>query len=140
MFFRAWLWLTTGMQTRSGLDPPQTSRRVRREDPHSPKRGPENRALERCRTLWPAENGNLARCGLGRRTTGSSEMCSRAMWQGCGVCSGRTRAVGAGPHMGASVWIPFHAAGVSTASAISGAIASTLRCQHEHRSWQSGSA
>jgi stearoyl-CoA desaturase (Delta-9 desaturase) len=121
-FFRAWLWLTTGMQTRDwvSIHRKHHAKCETPEDPHSPQTRGINTVLWSGAELYRAEARNeetLARYGHGTPNDWiERNVYSKYTWHGCGV----TLVVDlllfgvAGLAVWAvqMMWIPFFAAGV----------------------------
>jgi stearoyl-CoA desaturase (delta-9 desaturase) len=121
-FFRAWLWLTTGMLTREwvAVHRKHHAKCETEEDPHSPQTRGLSTVLLRGAELYMAERRNpatLARYGHGTPDDWvERNVYSRWPWHGCGVTLLADVALfgAAGIVVWAvqMVWIPFHAAGV----------------------------
>jgi stearoyl-CoA desaturase (delta-9 desaturase) len=121
-FFRLWLWLTTGMQTRDwvAIHRKHHAKCETDEDPHSPQVKGLRTVLWRGAELYMAEKGNadtLARYSHGTPNDWlERRVYSRWTWQGCGVMLvidvllfGAAGLAVWGVQM---LWIPFFAAGV----------------------------
>jgi stearoyl-CoA desaturase (Delta-9 desaturase) len=121
-FFRLWLWLTTGMQTRDwvAIHRKHHARCETAEDPHSPQVKGLRTVLWRGAELYMAEKGNaetVGRYGLGTPNDWlERNVYSRWTWQGCGVmlvADVLLFGVGGLAVWGVQMaWIPFFAAGV----------------------------
>jgi stearoyl-CoA desaturase (delta-9 desaturase) len=121
-FFRLWLWLTTGMQTRDwvAIHRKHHARCETAEDPHSPQVKGLRTVLWRGAELYMSEKANaetIARYGHGTPDDWlERRVYSRWTWQGCGVMLvadvllfGVAGLAAWGVQM---MWIPFFAAGV----------------------------
>jgi stearoyl-CoA desaturase (delta-9 desaturase) len=121
-FFRLWLWLTTGMQTRDwvAIHRKHHAKCETAEDPHSPQVKGLRTVLWRGAELYIAEKSNAettARYGHGTPDDWlERNVYSRWSWQGCGVMLvldvllfGAAGLAVWGVQM---LWIPFFAAGV----------------------------
>ncbi len=121
-FFRAWLWLTTGMQTKEwvAIHRKHHAKCESPEDPHSPQTRGLRKVLWQGAELYKdeAKNGEtLSRYGHGTPNDWvERNVYSRFTWQGCGLMLiGDLVLFGAaGLAMWAvqMIWIPFFAAGV----------------------------
>ncbi|HQR71635.1 MAG TPA: fatty acid desaturase [Burkholderiaceae bacterium] len=121
-FFRAWLWLTTGMQTRDwvSIHRKHHAKCETPEDPHSPQTRGIKAVLWSGAELYRAEAKNqetLARYGHGTPNDWAERnIYSRFTWQGCGVMLVTDvllfGAAGIAVWAVQMVWIPFFAAGV----------------------------
>jgi stearoyl-CoA desaturase (delta-9 desaturase) len=121
-FFRAWLWLTTGMQTKEwvAIHRKHHAKCETPEDPHSPQTRGLKTVLSRGAELYMAEAENketLARYGHGTPADWlERNVYSRFTWHGCGVMLVADVALfgAAGIAVWAvqMIWIPFFAAGV----------------------------
>jgi len=121
-FFRFWLWLTTGMQTRDWVSVHRKhhAKCETPEDPHSPQTRGLRTVLWRGAELYMAERKN--RETLERFSRGTPDdwiernVYARFIWQGCGVMLVSDVALfgAAGLAIWAvqMIWIPFFAAGV----------------------------
>ena len=121
-FFRLWLWLTTGMQTKEwvAIHRKHHARCETPEDPHSPQTRGLKKVLWQGAELYMEEASNketLARYGHGTPSDWL-ERCvySRFTWHGCGVMLGADLilfgAAGLAVWAVQMIWIPFFAAGV----------------------------
>jgi stearoyl-CoA desaturase (delta-9 desaturase) len=122
MFFRTWLWLTTGMQTKEwvSIHRKHHAKCETPEDPHSPQTRGLKTVLWSGAELYMAEAENKET--LGRYGHGTPDdwiernVFSRFVWQGCGVMLGADLvlfgAAGLAIWAVQMIWIPFHAAGV----------------------------
>jgi stearoyl-CoA desaturase (delta-9 desaturase) len=121
-FFRVWLWLTTGMQTRDwvAVHRKHHAKCETVEDPHSPQTRGLRTVMLRGAELYMAERRNkdtLERFGRGTPDDWlERKLYSRWIWHGCGVMLitdvilfGAAGLAVWGVQM---LWIPFHAAGV----------------------------
>jgi stearoyl-CoA desaturase (delta-9 desaturase) len=121
-FFRAWLWLTTGMQTRDwvSIHRKHHAKCETPEDPHSPQTRGIQTVLWSGAELYRAEAKNgetLSRYGHGTPNDWvERNVYSRFTWQGCGVMLTTNLILFgvAGMAIWAvqMMWIPFFAAGV----------------------------
>jgi stearoyl-CoA desaturase (delta-9 desaturase) len=122
MFFRAWLWLTTGMQTKEwvSIHRKHHAKCETAEDPHSPQTRGLKTVLWSGAELYMAEAQNretLSRYGHGTPDDWiERNVFSRYVWQGCGLMLGADLvlfgAAGLAVWAVQMIWIPFHAAGV----------------------------
>jgi stearoyl-CoA desaturase (delta-9 desaturase) len=122
MFFRTWLWLTTGMQTKEwvSIHRKHHAKCETPEDPHSPQTRGLKTVLWSGAELYMVEAENketLARFGHGTPDDWiERNVFSRFVWQGCGVMLGADLvlfgAAGLAVWAVQMIWIPFHAAGV----------------------------
>ena len=122
LFFRAWLWLTTGMQTKEwvAIHRKHHAKCETPEDPHSPQTRGLKTVLWSGAELYVAEAQNketLARYGHGTPNDWiERNVFSRYAWQGLGLMLGADLILfgAAGLTIWAiqMIWIPFHAAGV----------------------------
>jgi len=122
MFFRAWLWLTTGMQTKEwvSIHRKHHAKCETPEDPHSPQTRGLKTVLWSGAELYMAEAENketLERYGHGTPDDWvERKVFSRYVWQGCGIMLGANLvlfgAAGLAVWAVQMIWIPFHAAGV----------------------------
>jgi stearoyl-CoA desaturase (delta-9 desaturase) len=122
LFFRTWLWLTTGMQTKEwvAIHRKHHAKCETPEDPHSPQTRGLKTVLWRGAELYMAEAQNaetLARYGHGTPNDWiERNVFSRFVWQGCGVMLVANLlmfgAAGLAVWAIQMIWIPFHAAGV----------------------------
>lgn len=122
MFFRTWLWLTTGMQTKEwvSIHRKHHAKCETAEDPHSPQTRGLKTVLWSGAELYMAEAENketLARYGHGTPDDWiERNVFSRYVWQGCGLMLGADLvlfgAAGLAIWAVQMIWIPFHAAGV----------------------------
>jgi stearoyl-CoA desaturase (delta-9 desaturase) len=121
-FFRAWLWLTTGMQTREwvSIHRKHHAKCETPEDPHSPQTRGIKTVLWSGAELYMAEAENqetLTRYGHGTPNDWvERNVYSRYTWQGVGLMLGADLilfgAAGLAIWAVQMMWIPFHAAGV----------------------------
>jgi stearoyl-CoA desaturase (delta-9 desaturase) len=121
-FFRAWLWLTTGMQTREwvSIHRKHHAKCETPEDPHSPQTRGLRKVLWQGAELYMEEADNketLARYGHGTPNDWlERNVYSRFTWQGCGLMLGADLilfgAAGIAVWAVQMIWIPFFAAGV----------------------------
>ena len=121
-FFRAWLWLTTGMQTREwvSIHRKHHAKCETPEDPHSPQTRGIKTVLWSGAELYMAEAENqetLNRYGHGTPNDWvERNVYSRYTWQGVGLMLGADLilfgAAGLAIWAVQMMWIPFHAAGV----------------------------
>ncbi|MFO0207351.1 MAG: acyl-CoA desaturase [Betaproteobacteria bacterium] len=121
-FFRAWLWLTTGMQTREWVSIHRThhAKCETAEDPHSPQTRGLKKVLWEGAELYMAESQNaetLAKYSHGTPNDWAERnVYSRFTWHGCGVMLGLDLilfgAAGLAIWGVQMMWIPFLAAGV----------------------------
>jgi stearoyl-CoA desaturase (delta-9 desaturase) len=121
-FFRAWLWLTTGMQTREwvSIHRKHHAKCETAEDPHSPQTRGLNKVLWEGAELYMAESQNaetLAKYSHGTPNDWAERnVYSRFTWHGCGVMLGLDLilfgAAGLAVWGVQMMWIPFLAAGV----------------------------
>jgi stearoyl-CoA desaturase (Delta-9 desaturase) len=122
MFFRSWLWLTTGMQTKEwvSIHRKHHAKCETADDPHSPQTRGLKTVLWSGAELYMAEAENketLSRYGHGTPDDWMERnVFSRFVWQGCGVMLGADLvlfgAAGLAVWAVQMIWIPFHAAGV----------------------------
>jgi stearoyl-CoA desaturase (Delta-9 desaturase) len=122
LFFRAWLWLTTGMQTKDwvAIHRKHHAKCETPEDPHSPQTRGLKTVLWKGAELYTAEAQNketLARYGHGTPDDWfERNVFSRFVWQGCGLMLVANLilfgAVGLAVWAIQMIWIPFHAAGI----------------------------
>jgi stearoyl-CoA desaturase (delta-9 desaturase) len=122
LFFRTWLWLTTGMQTKEwvAIHRKHHAKCETVEDPHSPQTRGLKTVLWSGAELYMAEAQNtetLARYGHGTPSDWMERnVFARYVWQGCGLMLGLDLVLfgAAGLAIWAlqMIWIPFHAAGV----------------------------
>jgi stearoyl-CoA desaturase (delta-9 desaturase) len=122
LFFRTWLWLTTGMQTKEwvAIHRKPHAKCETPDDPHSPQTRGLKTVLWTGAELYAAEARNgetLARFGHGTPNDWiERNVFSRFVWQGCGVMLVADLllfgAAGLAVWAVQMVWIPFHAAGV----------------------------
>ena len=122
MFFRAWLWMTTGMQTKEwvSIHRKHHAKCETVEDPHSPQTRGLKTVLWSGAELYMAEAENaetLSRYGHGTPDDWMERnVFSRFVWQGCGLMLGADLilfgAAGLAVWAIQMIWIPFHAAGV----------------------------
>ena len=122
MFFRAWLWLTTGMQTKDwvSIHRKHHAKCETVEDPHSPQTRGLKTVLWNGAELYMAEAQNsetLARYGHGTPDDWMERnVFSRYVWQGLGLMLGADLilfgAAGLAIWAIQMIWIPFHAAGI----------------------------
>ena len=121
-FFRLWLWLTTGMQTKEwvAIHRKHHARCETPEDPHSPQTRGLKKVLWQGAELYMEEANNketLARYGHGTPSDWlERNVYSRFTWHGCGVMLGADLilfgAAGLSVWAVQMIWIPFFAAGV----------------------------
>ena len=121
-FFRAWLWLTTGMQTKEwvAIHRKHHAKCETPEDPHSPQTRGLRKVLWQGAELYMEEADNketLARYGHGTPNDWlERNVYSRFTWQGCGLMLGADLilfgAAGIAVWAVQMIWIPFFAAGV----------------------------
>jgi len=121
-FFRLWLWLTTGMQTKEwvAIHRKHHARCETPEDPHSPQTRGLKKVLWQGAELYMEEASNketLARYGHGTPSDWlERNVYSRFTWHGCGVMLGADLilfgAAGLAVWAVQMIWIPFFAAGV----------------------------
>lgn len=121
-FFRLWLWLTTGMQTKEwvAIHRKHHAKCETEDDPHSPQTRGLKTVLWRGAELYMAEAKNretLARYGHGTPNDRiERNVYSRFTWQGVGIMLGIDLvlfgAAGIAVWAVQMVWIPFFAAGV----------------------------
>ncbi len=121
-FFRAWLWLTTGMQTREwvSIHRKHHAKCETAEDPHSPQTRGLRKVLWEGAELYMAESQNaetLAKYSHGTPNDWAERnVYSRFTWHGCGVMLGLDLilfgAAGLAIWGVQMMWIPFLAAGV----------------------------
>ncbi len=121
-FFRAWLWLTTGMQTKEwvAIHRKHHAKCETTEDPHSPQTRGLKKVLWQGAELYKDEAGNdqtLSRYGHGTPNDWvERNVYSRFSWQGCGLMLGADLilfgAAGLAVWAVQMIWIPFFAAGV----------------------------
>jgi stearoyl-CoA desaturase (delta-9 desaturase) len=121
-FFRAWLWLTTGMQTKDwvAIHRKHHAKCETPEDPHSPQTRGIRKVLWQGAELYMDEANNretLARYGHGTPNDRlERNVYSRLTWHGCGVMLGIDLvlfgAAGLAVWAVQMIWIPFFAAGV----------------------------
>ncbi|MGZ8254695.1 MAG: DesA family fatty acid desaturase [Burkholderiaceae bacterium] len=122
MFFRAWLWLTTGMQTKEwvSIHRKHHAKCETVEDPHSPQTRGLKTVLWSGAELYIAEARNaetLSRYGHGTPDDWMERnVFSRYVWQGLGLMLGADLilfgAAGLSVWAIQMIWIPFHAAGI----------------------------
>ena len=122
MFFRTWLWLTTGMQTKEwvAIHRKHHAKCETAEDPHSPQTRGLKTVLWSGAELYMAEAQNsetLTRYGHGTPNDWMERnVFSRFVWQGCGLMLAADLilfgAAGLAVWAIQMIWIPFHAAGV----------------------------
>jgi stearoyl-CoA desaturase (Delta-9 desaturase) len=122
LFFRVWLWLTTGMQTKEwvAIHRKHHAKCETADDPHSPQTRGLNAVLWTGAELYMAEAENaetLQRYGHGTPNDWlERHVFSRYVWQGCGLMLGADLilfgAAGLAIWAVQMMWIPFHAAGV----------------------------
>jgi stearoyl-CoA desaturase (Delta-9 desaturase) len=122
LFFRVWLWLTTGMQTKEwvAIHRKHHAKCETADDPHSPQTRGLNTVLWTGAELYMAEAKNaetLQRYGNGTPNDWlERNVFSRYVWQGCGLMLGADLilfgAAGLAVWAVQMMWIPFHAAGV----------------------------
>jgi stearoyl-CoA desaturase (delta-9 desaturase) len=121
-FFRAWLWLTTGMQTKEwvAIHRKHHAKCETSDDPHSPQTRGLKKVLWQGAELYMDEAKNeetLARYGHGTPNDWlERNVYSRFTWQGCGLMLGADLilfgAAGLAVWAVQMIWIPFFAAGV----------------------------
>ncbi len=121
-FFRAWLWLTTGMQTKEwvSIHRKHHARCETTDDPHSPQTRGLRKVLWQGAELYMDEANNvetLARYGHGVPNDWvERNVYSRLTWHGCGLMLGADLilfgAAGLAVWAVQMMWIPFFAAGV----------------------------
>jgi len=121
-FFRAWLWLTTGMQTKEwvAIHRKHHAKCETTEDPHSPQTRGINTVLWKGAELYMVEAENketLQRYGHGTPNDWvERNVYSRYSWQGVGLMLGVNLILfgvaGLAIWAVQMLWIPFHAAGV----------------------------
>jgi len=121
-FFRAWLWLTTGMQTREwvSIHRKHHAKCETAEDPHSPQTRGLKKVLWEGAELYMAESQNaetLAKYSHGTPNDWAERnVYSRFTWHGCGVMLGLDLilfgAAGLAVWGVQMMWIPLLAAGV----------------------------
>jgi stearoyl-CoA desaturase (delta-9 desaturase) len=121
-FFRAWLWLTTGMQTKEwvAIHRKHHAKCETAEDPHSPQTRGLKKVLWQGAELYMDEANNaetLSRFGHGTPNDGlERNVYSRFTWHGCGVMLGADLILfgvaGVAVWAVQMIWIPFFAAGV----------------------------
>ena len=121
-FFRLWLWLTTGMQTREwvSIHRKHHAKCETPEDPHSPQTRGLKKVLWQGAELYMAEAENpdtLSRYSHGTPNDWiERNLYSRFIWQGCGVMLGIDLALFGWAGLAVwgvqMMWIPFFAAGV----------------------------
>jgi stearoyl-CoA desaturase (delta-9 desaturase) len=121
-FFRAWLWLTTGIQTREwvAIHRKHHAKCETPEDPHSPQTRGLRKVLWQGAELYMEEANNketLARYGHGTPNDWlERNVYSRFTWHGCGLMLGADLilfgAAGIAVWAVQMIWIPFFAAGV----------------------------
>jgi stearoyl-CoA desaturase (delta-9 desaturase) len=121
-FFRVWLWLTTGMQTKEwvAIHRKHHARCETADDPHSPQTRGLKKVLWEGAELYMAEAANaetLAKFGHGTPADWlERNIYSRYTWQGVGVMLGIDvilfGAAGVAVWAVQMIWIPFFAAGV----------------------------
>jgi stearoyl-CoA desaturase (delta-9 desaturase) len=121
-FFRAWLWLTTGMQTKEwvAIHRKHHAKCETPEDPHSPQTRGLSAVLWQGAELYAAEAKNqetLARYGHGTPNDWlERRVYSHFTWQGCALMLGADLilfgAAGLAIWAVQMIWIPFFAAGV----------------------------
>jgi stearoyl-CoA desaturase (delta-9 desaturase) len=121
-FFRAWLWLTTGMQTKEwvAIHRKHHAKCETPEDPHSPQTRGLRKVLWQGAELYMEEADNqetLGRYGHGTPNDWlERNVYSRLTWHGCGVMLGVDLilfgAAGLAVWAVQMMWIPFFAAGV----------------------------
>ena len=122
LFFRTWLWLTTGMQTKEwvAIHRKHHAKCETPEDPHSPQTRGLKTVLWSGAELYMAEAQNtetLARYGHGTPNDWfERNVFSRFVWQGCGLMLVANLilfgAAGLAVWAIQMIWIPFHAAGI----------------------------
>ncbi len=121
-FFRVWLWLTTGMQTKEwvSIHRKHHAKCETAEDPHSPQTRGLRKVLWQGAELYMEEANNaetLSRYGHGTPNDWlERNVYSRFTWHGCGVMLGADLilfgAAGIAVWAVQMIWIPFFAAGV----------------------------
>lgn len=121
-FFRAWLWLTTGMQTKEwvSIHRKHHAKCETAEDPHSPQTRGLRKVLWQGAELYMEEANNaetLSRYGHGTPNDWlERNVYSRFTWHGCGLMLGANLilfgAAGIAVWAVQMIWIPFFAAGV----------------------------
>jgi stearoyl-CoA desaturase (delta-9 desaturase) len=121
-FFRIWLWLTTGMQTKEwvAIHRKHHAKCETPEDPHSPQTRGLRKVLWQGAELYMDEANNretLARYGHGTPNDWlERNVYSRFTWHGCGLMLGADLilfgAAGIAVWAVQMIWIPFFAAGV----------------------------
>jgi stearoyl-CoA desaturase (delta-9 desaturase) len=121
-FFRAWLWLTTGMQTRDwvSIHRKHHAKCETTEDPHSPQTRGIRTVMWSGAELYRAEAKNeetLARYGHGTPNDWvERNVYSKYTWQGCGVMLVTDLVLfgvaGLAVWAVQMIWIPFFAAGI----------------------------
>jgi stearoyl-CoA desaturase (delta-9 desaturase) len=121
-FFRFWLWLTTGMQTRDwvAIHRKHHAKCETAEDPHSPQVKGLRTVLTRGAELYMAEKSNaetISRYGHGTPDDWlERNVYSRWTWHGCGVMLVTDVALFGAAGLAVwglqMLWIPFFAAGV----------------------------
>jgi stearoyl-CoA desaturase (delta-9 desaturase) len=122
LFFRVWLWLTTGMLTKEwvAIHRKHHAKCETAEDPHSPQTRGLKAVLWSGAELYIAEAKNaetLSRYGHGTPDDWAERnVFSRFVWQGCGLMLGADLvlfgAAGLAVWAIQMIWIPLHAAGV----------------------------
>ena len=122
MFFRAWLWLTTGMQTKEwvSIHRKHHAKCETEEDPHSPQTRGLKTVLLTGAELYVAEAQNaetLSRYGHGTPNDWMERsVFSRYVWQGLALMLGADLILfgvaGLAIWAVQMIWIPFHAAGI----------------------------
>ncbi len=121
-FFRVWLWLTTGMQTKEwvAIHRKHHAKCETAEDPHSPQTRGLRKVLWQGAELYMDEANNketLSRYGHGTPNDWlERNVYSRFTWHGCGLMLGADLilfgAAGLAVWAVQMIWIPFFAAGV----------------------------
>jgi stearoyl-CoA desaturase (delta-9 desaturase) len=121
-FFRLWLWLTTGMQTREwvSIHRKHHAKCETPDDPHSPQTRGLKKVLWQGAELYMAEAENpdtLSRYSHGTPNDWiERKLYSRFIWQGCGVMLGINLMLFGWAGLAVwgvqMMWIPFFAAGV----------------------------
>ncbi len=121
-FFRAWLWLTTGMQTREwvAIHRKHHAKCETPDDPHSPQTRGLKKVLWEGAELYMAERANretMAKYGHGTPNDWlERRVYSRFTWHGCGVMLGTNLILFGWAGLAVwgiqMIWIPFFAAGV----------------------------
>jgi len=121
-FFRVWLWLTTGMQTKEwvAIHRKHHAKCETPEDPHSPQTRGLRKVLWQGAELYMDEANNketLSRYGHGTPNDWlERNVYSRFTWHGCGLMLGADLilfgAAGLAVWAVQMIWIPFFAAGV----------------------------